>query len=279
MTSTLTRPASLARGISLHPLHPDFGVEFRGVDLAAAPSPYLLDLLHDALIEHGVLLLRGQGGLAERVASGLAALEASLLGQALHQAPPALPLSVGAVPDLPPPGRAPGPFWHADRSYAAEPGLACLLHATGTEIAIGDEIAFADQRRALASLPAALRDHAGALRAEHANPRDPAARTEHPVLRRHPVTGEPSLYVNPAFTTRILNLPAAQSDRLLRTLLAAATAEAITWRHRWQAGDVLIWDNRCLLHSASSGPALHALRIEGDRPVPAAQPMPWVMAG
>lgn len=276
MTSALPLPALHATGIALRPLHPSFGAELLSLDLSAALPVPVLEVLHDALIEHGVLLLRGQPVLPESLARRLAALEARLLGQALHQAAPRLPLSVRAVPDLPPPGWAPAPFWHADRSYAPEPGLACLVRAT--EPAGG--IAFVDQRRALASLPPRLRARLDSLRAVHANPLDPTARSEHPLVRRHPVTGEPSLYANPAFTTRILNLPEAESRRLLRTLFAAATAAALTWEHMWEEGDVLIWDNRSILHTARSGPALEALRIEGDRPIGAAAlEMPWVMAG
>ncbi|MFL5333207.1 MAG: TauD/TfdA dioxygenase family protein [Geminicoccaceae bacterium] len=276
MTSTLPLPALLTSGIALRPLHAALGAEVLGLDLSfSLPAP-VLEVLHDALLEHGVLLLRHQRCLPESLARGLSALEASLLGQALHQAAPALPLSIGAPPDLPPPGAAPGPFWHADRSYAAEPALACLMRAT----AVADEIAFADQRRALASLPVTLRARLDSLRAVHANPLDATARAEHPVVRRHPVTGEAALYVNPAFTTRILNLPETESRRLLQALFAVATAEALTWRHAWQEGDVLIWDNRSVLHTASSRPTLEALRIEGDRPTSAAAlDMPWVMAG
>jgi taurine dioxygenase len=276
MTSMLSLSAPLATGISLRPLHPAFGAEVLGLGLAAPfPAP-VLEVLHDALIEHGVLLLRGQRALPEWLARGLAALEAPLLGQALHQAAPTLPLSVGAPADLPSPGQPSGPFWHADRSYTAQPAVACLMRAS----APAGQIAFIDQRRALASLPAALRGRLDQLRAVHASPLDPLARAEHPLVRRHPVSGEAVLYANPAFTTRILNLPEVESRRLLQTLFAAATAEALTWRHDWQAGDVLIWDNRSILHTASSGPALEALRIEGDQPTGvAALDMPWVMAG
>lgn len=276
MTTTLSLSAAARAGILLRPLHPAFGAELQGLDLTGPPGGPVLEVLHDALLEHGVLLLRGQSALPETLARDLAALEASLLGQALHQAAPKLPLSVRAVPDLPPPGWAERPFWHADRSYAAEPGLACLVRAD----APAGSIAFADQRRALATLPPALRTRLESLRAVHESPLDPSLRAEHPLVRRHPVTGEASLYANPAFTTRILNLPAAESRRLLQTVLAIATAEAVTWRHDWQAGDLLLWDNRRLLHTESSGPALEALRIEGDRPTGAAAlEMPWVMAG
>ncbi|TCZ55400.1 TauD/TfdA dioxygenase family protein [Roseicella aquatilis] len=269
-------PAPRAAGIVLRPLHPAFGVEVLGLDLGMPGNAPVPDLLHDALMGHGLLLLRGQSSLPERLARGLAVLEARLLDQAPHQGAPRLPLSVGAVPDLPPPGWAERPSWHTDRSYAARPALACLVRAA----APAGTIAFADQRHALAALPPALRARLDGLRAVHESPLDPALRAEHPLVRRHPVSGEALLYANPAFTTRILNLPAAESGRLLRRLFAAATEEAATWRHDWRAGDVLIWDNRRLLHTESHGPALEALRIEGDQPTGAAAlDMPWVMAG
>jgi taurine dioxygenase len=251
-------------------------VEASGLDLAKPLALAALEMLHDALLRHGVLLLRGQRALLPSLAHGLAALEVPLLCGALHQAPPVLPLTVDLLPDLPPSGSPPNPFWHADLSYAAEPALACLLRAE----AHAGEIAFVDQRRVLSLLPAGLRARLDSLRAMHASPLDTSARAEHPVLRRHPVTGESTLYVNPAFTRRILNLPAADSQRLLATLFAAATAESLTWRHVWHPGDVLIWDNRSVLHTACAGPGLEALRIGGDRPhgVETGE-MPWVMAG
>ncbi|MFZ4406596.1 MAG: TauD/TfdA dioxygenase family protein [Paracraurococcus sp.] len=276
MSTTLSRSAPPTTGIALRPLHPAFGAEISGLDLATPLAAGMLEVLHDALIEHGVLLLRDQRALPQCIARGLAALEAPWLGQALHQAAPALPLSVGAVPDLPPPGQAARPFWHADRSYAAEPGLACLMRAD----APAGTIAFADQRAALAGLPSALRARLESLRAVHESPLDRTLRAEHPLVRRHPVTGDASLYADPAFTTRILNLPMVESDLLLGAAFATATAEAITWRHDWQSGDVLVWDNRRMLHTASSGPGLDSLRIEGDLPRAAALlDMPWVIAG
>jgi alpha-ketoglutarate-dependent taurine dioxygenase len=275
MPPTLILHPPSATGITLRPLHPAIGAEVAGLDLAAPLTGPMLEVLHDALIERGVLLLRGQRALPASLAHGLAALELPLLAQALHQPAPSLPLTVGPTPDLPPPDAASGPFWHADRSYAAEPALACLMRAPTS----GGEIAFADQRRALRQLPAGLRARLESLRAVHASPRDPGARAEQPLLRRHPVTGEPSLYANPAFTTRVLNLPGNESRQLLETLFAAATAGSLAWRHSWQAGDVLIWDNRSVLHTIG-GTGHEALRIEGDRPVALiADEMPWVVAG
>jgi taurine dioxygenase len=265
-----------ADGIALRPLGPAFGAEICGLDLTIPLSWPMLEVLHDALVEYGVLLLRGQQSLPGELACRLAALEVPLLGQALHQAAPTLPLTVRPVPDLPPPGTAPGLFWHADRSHAVEPSLVCLARA----VAPAGAIRFVDQRRALALLPVGLRARLESLRAEHASPLDHTAKAEHPLVRRHPITGEASLYASPAFTTRILNLPAAESRRLLGQVFAAATAGSLAWLHEWQAGDVLIWDNRSMLHTACSLSEVEALRIEGDRPVDMVRDeMPWVVAG
>jgi alpha-ketoglutarate-dependent taurine dioxygenase len=100
------------------------------------------------------------------------------------------------------------------------------------------------------------------------------------VVRSHPVTGEAALFVSPAFTACVLNLPAAESDRLLAMLFAAATAQPVTWQHGWQPGDLLLWDNRAVLHTGTATAMLQRTRIEGDRPLGTrALDMPWVMAG
>jgi len=263
--------------IGLRPLHPLAGAEVTGLALARPLAAPMAEVLHDALIEHGVLLIRDQAAdqaALAALAAQLAAIEAPLLDQGLHQAPLTLPLSIGAPPEVPPPGA--GPFWHADRSYAASPALACIAHA---ELA-GGRIAFADQRAAAARLPPGLRAQIETLQAEHRNPAAPAQHAEHPVLRRHPITGDATLAVSPGFTTRILNRTAAESRALLARLFAAATDAALVFTHACQPGDVVIWDNRRMLHTACTAAGITRLRIEGDRPVGAqALAMPWVSAG
>ena len=187
--------------------------------------------------------------------------------------PPALHITAGNRPgETPPPGAA----WHADHTHDAEPSLACIVHAAGPE-ALAGAIGFADQRAALDRLSPGLRQRVEELRAEH---RHAGHLAEHPVVRSHPLTGGPALFVNPAFTTRILNLPQAESDRLLATLFAAATAPQVSWRHGLEAGDLLLWDNRTVLHTGTPEAALQRTRIEGDRPLGLrALDMPWVVAG
>lgn len=259
--------------MQITPLHPAFAAEVTGLDLAAPLDAPTLEVLHDAFLEHAVLLFRGQRLSAEAqsaFAAGLAAVEAPLLDRRSMLLPPALRVVAGIPEGEAPPGAA----WHADHTHEAEPSLACLAHAPAGE---ASGIAFADQRAALALLPPGLRRRAEELRAEHAHH---GRLAEHPVVRSHPVTGEGALFVNPAFTRRILNLPSGESARLLAALFAAATAPAVTWHHAWQPGDLILWDNRAVLHTGAPAEALQRVRIEGDRPLGLrALEMPWVVAG
>jgi taurine dioxygenase len=261
--------------MDIQPLHPRFAAEVTGLDLAGPIDPTDLEMLHDAFLEHAVLLFRGQGVTATaqaEFARRLAALELPLLDRGSLLSPSALRV----VPDLRLGAAPSGTAWHADNSHDAEPSLACIAHSTAA-VPMAESIGFADQRAALAMLPPGLRRRVEELRAEH---RHAGRVADHPVVRIHPVTGEAALFVNPAFTTRILNLTAAESDRLLAMLFAAATASPVIWRHAWQPGDLLLWDNRAVLHTGASTAVLQRTRIEGDRPLGTrALDMPWVMAG
>jgi taurine dioxygenase len=256
-------------------LHPLFAAEVTGLDLARPVDAATLEVLHDAFLEHAVLLFRDQSltaAVQAEFARRLAELEVPLLDPCHALLPPALRV----VPDLRAGAAPSGTAWHADNSHEAEPTLACIAHSAAAP-PMADSIGFADQRAALAMLPPGLRRRAEELRAEH---RYSGRVADHPVVRSHPVTGAAALFVNPAFTTRILNLTAAESDRLLAMLFAAATASPVTWQHAWQPGDLLLWDNRAVLHTGASTAVLQRTRIEGDRPLGTrVLDMPWVMAG
>jgi taurine dioxygenase len=72
----------------------------------------------------------------------------------------------------------------------------------------------------------------------------------HPVVRTHPVTGKKGLFVNSSYTTKILDLPAAESEAMLAFLYGHMADPAFTCRFRWRAGSVAFWDNRCTQHRA-----------------------------
>lgn len=76
--------------------------------------------------------------------------------------------------------------------------------------------------------------------------------TAHPAIIEHPVTGRRALYVSPGFTVRLETFDVETSRRLLEDVLQFVTRPEHVHSHYWEAGDILLWDNRTLLHKASS---------------------------
>ncbi len=179
-----------------------------------------------------------------------------------------------------------GKAWHTDDSYTAEPSAVTILQA---EILpqTGGDTEFADMRAAYEALPAARKQQIDGLTAEHRyysrrNLGKVASRTPeeealtppvfHPLVRTHPVTGQKALYINPNRVHQICDLPLEEGDALLDELIDHATQPQFTYRHRWQAGDILMWDNRCTMHRANHDYAdqprrMNRILLAGDRPV------------
>ena len=180
--------------------------------------------------------------------------------------------------------------WHTDVSFMPDPPLGSLLSGVVVPPAGGDT-AFADLQAAYDALSEPIRTLVDGLHAEHDGSAEFASHLRerpeggvwsgrrftvleavvHPVVRVHPVTGRRGLFVNPTFTTRIVGLPRAESDALLRLLYDVTTAPERTYRHRWSAGDVIVWDNRATAHVGvrdygDAHRVLHRVTIAGDRP-------------
>lgn len=94
----------------------------------------------------------------------------------------------------------------------------------------------------------------------------------HPIVRTHPETGRKAIYINPIRIDGIVGMDDDEALPLLETLLEHAVRPEHQYRHRWQPGDVVIWDNRCLLHKAngdydmSQRRYLYRLMLRGDAP-------------
>jgi taurine dioxygenase len=95
----------------------------------------------------------------------------------------------------------------------------------------------------------------------------------HPIVRTHPETGRKAIYINPIRIDEILGMPEQRALPLLDELLEHATREKFQYRHKWKPGDVVIWDNRCLMHKAngdypvSEHRYLYRVMLKGDRPI------------
>lgn len=96
----------------------------------------------------------------------------------------------------------------------------------------------------------------------------------HPIVRTHPESGRKAIYINPIRIDAIEGMEEADALDLLNELLTHATQDRFQYRHKWQPGDLVMWDNRCLLHKANGDydhetqtRYLYRVMLKGDRPV------------
>ena len=93
----------------------------------------------------------------------------------------------------------------------------------------------------------------------------------HPIIRTHPETGHNCLYLGRRPNAYVNGLSLKESESLLDELWAHSTRPELTWHHKWQVGDLLIWDNRCTMHhrdpfDANHRRILHKTQTKGQRP-------------
>ena len=176
--------------------------------------------------------------------------------------------------------------WHTDMSYIPDPPMASALYALEVPPAGGDT-GFCNMYRALETLPAELRravegrvcihdasrNSAGELRRGYVDAPDPSETigAEHPIVRTHPVTGRKALFLGRRRNAFIPGLSLTDSEKLLDALWAHATKDEFTWYQQWRVGDLILWDNRCVMHRRDAfDPAtrrvMHRTQIKGDRP-------------
>jgi taurine dioxygenase len=268
--------------LKLSKLTPHCGAELFGLDISAALDESTIHGLEQALAEHGVLFFRDQS---------LTPQQHKAFGQrfgTLH-IHPAFPDILDGHPEImviradENSKRIAGEDWHSDVSCDAEPPLGTILHMHEVPPVGGDTL-FASMYAAYDALSAPLRMMLDGLTAIHDGEQafrgrygqnDEAGkvypRSEHPVVRTHPVSGRKALYVNRIFTTRIVQLSRHESDGLLAMLFAHMEVPEFQCRFRWQPGSVAFWDNRCVQHHAMWDyfpQRRRGLRvtIKGDRP-------------
>ena len=147
--------------------------------------------------------------------------------------------------------------WHTDKSYHAVPPLLTMLHAVELPPAGGDT-EFANTALGYAALPPETKRRIAGLRVIFcwgasggksimAMREDPPV--DHPLVRTHPQTGEKALYLG-NHASHIRGMPEAEGAGLLDELLKHTTQRHFVYTHRWRKGDLVMWDNRCLLHRA-----------------------------
>lgn len=149
----------------------------------------------------------------------------------------------------------PRSVFHVDTSYVSEPPSYTALRTVQIPEQ-GGETVFSNQYRAYETLPDVVRSRlAGRTIRHEVTGVDPGSQQEHeawhPVFRPHPLTGRLSLYLStPQRCTAISGLPDDEAAPLIEMLYAHSTQESNCYRHSWRPGDVVVWDNACVLHRA-----------------------------
>ena len=176
--------------------------------------------------------------------------------------------------------------WHTDKSYLPKPSLATFLHAVTLPPEGGDTL-FAHMGDVYDALDEARKIEIADLHMVHswertriksgaklATPQEieDAPPVTHPLVRTHPETGRKSLYVG-THASHVAEMDRAKGEALLDELQAFATQDRFVYRHQWRPGDLVMWDNRCLLHRATESydmanhlRLMHRTVVKGDRP-------------
>jgi taurine dioxygenase len=187
-----------------------------------------------------------------------------------------------------------GGSFHTDHSNHPVPPKATALHPVSLPT-YGGDTQFVDMHAAYDDLPEATKRRIGGLKALHVfeskfsprklRPLDEASRavlpppTWHPLVRVHPDNGRKALYLNPVRIEAIEGMPVDEALALVAELVAHATHRKYEYRHQWRYGDMVIWDNRSVMHQANGdydmNEVRHLLRImvQGEAVI-AAEPMP-----
>lgn len=268
------------------------GVEIQNLDLATPLDRQTVTAINDALNRYLVLVIRGQ-----RLSDPDLLAFSRNLGELDPPGPnpygePFLKdfLEINVISNVVEQGRPIGNLgageaaWHADMTYIDVPPKAAVLYALEIPVDGAGDTYFASMFAAYDALPPDLkleidgkvavhdasRNSAGMLRRGYTEVTDvrETRGALHPLVRTDPRSGRKALFLGRRHNSYVTGMPVEVSENLLDRLWAHATQSRFTMRHRWRAGDVLIWNNPAVLHrrdpfDANSRRIMHRTQIKG----------------
>lgn len=291
---------SATQTISVRKLHPYLGAEVRGVDMGRPLDPATFKAVHDAWMEHLVLVFPEQRITDEQhVAFTCHFGEPEIFHQAIIKSKRVKEIfrlaNVDEDGQLMPPKHATlkqialAQMWHTDSSYKPKPCVGALLH--GLEVSrTGGQTRFTNMYAVWDELPERLKQQVRGRKARHdfgnlarlADIRKPTAEEEaamppvwQPMVRSHPVTGRTSLYISPIYNDQIEGMTDSDAVKLIAKLTEFSGQEKFVYSHWWATDDIVMWDNRCTMHQVTPHDpmerrVMHRTTIEGIDVVAAA---------
>ena len=262
--------------LQIHPLTGSVGAAVAGVDLNEALDASTCDALRRAFLEHCVLVFRGQ-----HVAPGAQVAFARRWGEPVVTA---MLKPLEGFPEVVqitriPKETASTEAWHYDAPFTAAPPKITILSAV--VVPHGGDTMWSNQSRAYDRLSPAMQRMLGGLRAcfrgvrlarMYGVPESGIPAAIHPLIRTHPETGRKAIYIGHEDNLqRIDGMSEAESRPLLDFLYRHSTQPDNTYRHMWQVGDVVMWDNRCTMHYAvhdygDAERVLNRVTLKGEAP-------------
>jgi len=245
------------------------GAEINGIDLTKPVDADTRAALNRAFIDHHVLVFRGQKLTPHHLLDAV-----QLFGpvfpqhNARHKIPDCPLVHYISNQDTYEDGTRyiPGEGYHTDHSNDAHPPKATVLHAV-TLPDHGGDTQFVNMYLAYDELPEATRRRVENLRATHVFQSRHSGRklmalsderkaivpdaVTHPIVRPHTETGRKAIFISPIRIEGIVGMEERDALHLLDELLEFATQDRFQYRHQWRNGDMVMWDNRCLLHKAN----------------------------
>lgn len=262
--------------VSVRPSGAALGAEISGVDLSQELDEQSFRQIRDALHEHEVIYFRNQNLTPEQhiaFSRRFGELEHHVRQDRCRPGYPEIFVVSNVIENGKPIGsQDAGYFWHSDLCYAERPSMGSLLYAREVPMQDGEprgDTLFASMTKAFDTLPESTKEKLAGRKAVNsymhgysrerksgkrpeltAEQKKKTPDMEHPAVRRHPVTGKKCLFVNEGYTTRLVGMDEAESDALLSKLFSHLKQSDLVYRHRWQVGDLLFWDNCSTQHQA-----------------------------
>ncbi|WP_374569786.1 TauD/TfdA dioxygenase family protein [Phenylobacterium sp.] len=280
-----------AVALRTRPLGPGFGAEIEDVDIHTADEA-TLDAVVDTFHRHGAILLRGQTLDPAELTAFIGRFgepeDHTQKQFTLPGYPKVFVLSNRVVDGKPIGAHNDGVGWHTDYSYKAEPVMCTMLYAVEVPPE-GSDTLLADQCAAWDALPAERQEQLKDLKLHHSyqyfmETREYGRQTLseelkaqnpdviHPLIRTHPADGRKALWVSTGTVKEIVGMPNPEGLQLIDELVEWVTQDRFVYRHKWREGDVLVWDNRCTLHTGTLYDdtkyyrLMHRLWAKGDKP-------------
>jgi len=258
-------PPTQAQSVEIRPLSGVMAAEVIGLDIAKPFDAATKDVVHQAFLKFKVLCFRDQQlSKDQQVAFSeqFGTLERHALSNRNNADNPLVHIVNNLGPDGKPSGTVKSTQWHSDKSFRPEPSMATILHAVCLPPNGGDTC-FADMSAAYDALPQTAKTelddvkviHSWELSRENIGKQltqaeiDDAPPMSHPLARAHPETGRKALFMG-MHASHFDGQPIEASRARIIELEKHATQDRFVYRHTWRQGDVLMWDNRCLLHRA-----------------------------